>query len=118
MDIKIRDFGLGSNLITLTNQQGVSISFTNFGARIVDWQKDGKRLVLGFDSAQEYLEKCILEPVNDCMSFGEVMALINENSEILVSRKAYDIDYIYFNSETDQFESYTNGIKTLHSFPS
>ena len=57
-----------------------------------------------------------LEPVNDGMLFGEVMALINENSEILVSRKAYDIDYIYFNSETDQFESYTNGIKTLHSF--
>ena len=57
-----------------------------------------------------------LEPVNDGMLFGEVMALINENSEIIVSRKAYDIDYIYFNSETDQFESYTNGIKTLHSF--
>ena len=57
-----------------------------------------------------------LEPVNDGMLFGEVMALINENSEILVSRKAYDIDYIYFNSETDQFESYTNGMKTLHSF--
>ena len=52
------------------------------------------------------------------MSFGEVMALINENSEILVSRKAYDIDYIYFNSETDQFESYKNGVKTLHSFES
>ena len=57
-----------------------------------------------------------LEPVNDGMLFGEVMALINKDSEILVSRKAYDIDYIYFNSETDQFESYTNGIKTLHSF--
>ena len=57
-----------------------------------------------------------LEPVNDDMSFCEVMALINENSEILVSRKAYDIDYIYFNSETDQFESYKNGVKTLHSF--
>lgn len=58
------------------------------------------------------------EPANDELSFGEVMALINENSEILVSRKAYDIDYIYFNSETDQFESYTNGIKTIHSFES
>ena len=57
MKIRISDFGLGSSLITLTNQQGVSISFTNLGARIVDWQKDGKRLVLGFDSAQEYLEK-------------------------------------------------------------
>ena len=70
----------------------------------------------GSTVAQEYLEKCILEPANDGMSFGEVMALINKNSEILVSRKAYDIDYIYFNSETDQFESYTNGVKTLHSF--
>lgn len=50
------------------------------------------------------------------MSFGEIMALINENNEILVSRKAYDIDYIYFNPETDQFESYKNGVKTLHSF--
>ena len=57
-----------------------------------------------------------LEPVNDGMLFGEIMALINEDSEILVSRKAYDIDYIYFNSETDQFESYTNGVKTLHRF--
>ena len=57
-----------------------------------------------------------LEPVKDGMSFGEMMALINEDSEILVSRKAYDIDYIYFNSETDQFESYTNGVKTLHGF--
>ena len=57
-----------------------------------------------------------LEPVNDGMSFGEVMALINEEKETLFSRKAYDIDYIYFNSETDQFESYTNGVKTLHGF--
>ena len=65
---------------------------------------------------KEYLEKYISEPGVDSMSFGEVMALINENNETLVSRKAYDIDYIYFNSETDQFESYTNGIKTIHSF--
>ena len=57
-----------------------------------------------------------LEPVNNGMSFGEVMALINENSEILVSRRAYDIDYIYFNSETDQFESYKNGVKTIYLF--
>lgn len=66
--------------------------------------------------AKEYLEKYISEPVVDCMSFGEIMALINENNEILVSRKAYDIDYIYFNSKTDKFESYKNGVKTLHSF--
>lgn len=66
--------------------------------------------------AKEYLEKYISEPGVYGRSFGEIMALINENSEILVSRKAYDIDYIYFNSETDQFESYTNGVKTIHSF--
>ena len=70
----------------------------------------------GSTIAQEYLEKCILEPANDGMSFGEIMALINEDSEILVSRKAYDIDYIFFNSETNQFESYKNGVKTLHGF--
>ena len=57
MEIKIRDFGLGSDLISLTNKAGVTISFTNLGARIVDWQKDGKHLILGFDSAKEYLEK-------------------------------------------------------------
>lgn len=50
-------FGLGSMLITMTNKQGVRISFTNLGARVVDWQKNGKHFVLGFDSAQEYLEK-------------------------------------------------------------
>ena len=59
-----------------------------------------------------------LEPVNDGMLFGEIMALISENNEILVSRKAYDIDYIYFNSETSQFMAYKNGDKTLHSFES
>ena len=57
-----------------------------------------------------------LEPVNDGMLFGEVMALINEDSEILVSRKGYDIDYIYFNSETSQFVAYKNGEESLHSF--
>ena len=80
---------------------------------------DAAKYLLQHDTsiiAKEYLEKCILEPENDGMSFGEIMALINKDSEILVSRKAYDIDYIYFNSETDQFESYTNGIKTLHLF--
>lgn len=66
--------------------------------------------------AKEYLEKYISEQGVDGMSFGEVMALINENSEILVSRKAYDIDYIYFNPETSQFIEYKNGEESLHSF--
>ena len=57
-----------------------------------------------------------LEPVNDGMLFGEIMALISEDRKTLVSRKSYDIDYIYFNSETDQFMAYSNGEETLHSF--
>ena len=72
----------------------------------------------GSTVAQEYLEKCILEPANDGMSFGEVMALINKNSEILVSRKAYDVDYIFYNSETGQFMSYSNGKVKFHEFDS
>ena len=57
------------------------------------------------------------EPEDDGMLFGEIMALINEDSEILVSRKGYDIiDYIYFNSETSQFMAYKNGEESLHSF--
>ncbi len=59
-----------------------------------------------------------LEPVNDGMLFGEVMALINENNEILVSRKAYDVDYIFYNSETGQFMSYSNGKVKFHEFDS
>ena len=58
----------------------------------------------------------ISEPVDDGMLFGEIMALINEDSEILVSRKAYDIDYVCFNSETSQFMAYKNGKEYLHAF--
>ena len=56
------------------------------------------------------------EPEKDGMLFGEIMASINENNEILVSRKAYDIDYIYFNQETSQFIEYKNGEASLPSF--
>ena len=52
METTTKDFGLGSSLISLTNKNYVTIAFTNLGARIVDWQKDGKHFVLGFDSAQ------------------------------------------------------------------
>lgn len=57
MKISTKAFGLGARLITLTNAKGVSISFTNFGARVVNWVVDGKKIVWGFDSCQEYLEK-------------------------------------------------------------
>ncbi|MDG4981430.1 galactose-1-epimerase [Lactococcus lactis] len=57
MEITTKDFGMGATLISLTNKKGVQISFTNLGARVVEWQKEGKHLILGFDSAKEYLEK-------------------------------------------------------------
>ncbi|MFC4651873.1 galactose-1-epimerase [Lactococcus nasutitermitis] len=57
MKIETKEFGLGATLITLTNQQNIALSFTNLGARVVDWNVSGKHIVLGFDSAQEYLEK-------------------------------------------------------------
>ena len=83
---------------------------------LLDNSSDDKDRIIALDFMRQLIRATHSEPVNDGMLFGEIMALINENSEILVSRKAYDIDYIYFNSETDQFESYTNGVKTLHSF--
>ena len=83
---------------------------------LLDNSSDDKDRIIALDFMRQLIRATHSEPVNDGMLFGEIMALINKNSEILVSRKAYDIDYIYFNSETDQFESYTNGVKTLHGF--
>lgn len=83
---------------------------------LLDNSSNDKDRIIALDFMRQLIRETHSEPVNDGMSFGEIMALINENSEILVSRKAYDIDYIYFNSETDQFESYKNGTKTLHGF--
>jgi len=57
MKIKTEDFGAGASLIRLTNEAGESIAFSNLGARIVDWNIDGRQIVLGFDSAEEYLTK-------------------------------------------------------------
>lgn len=56
MQIIEKDFGNGYQLITLTNDAGVHLSVTDLGARIVSLGRD-KELVLGFDSATEYLEK-------------------------------------------------------------
>ena len=72
----------------------------------------------GSTIAKEYLEKYISEPGVDELSFGEVMALMTDNNEILVSRQAYSIDYICFDSETDTFMSYNNGKAEIHSFES
>jgi aldose 1-epimerase len=48
------DFGNGYSLITLRNQNGLSISVTDFGARITSVKKGDQELIIGFDSAQEY----------------------------------------------------------------
>lgn len=57
MKISTKDFGSKSTLITFENKSGIKISFTDLGARIVDLIVLGKNIVLGFESAQEYLEK-------------------------------------------------------------
>ena len=59
MTITTQAFGNGATLYTLTNNQQVSLSATDLGARIVNWiipTKEGnkKNIVLGFDNAQDY----------------------------------------------------------------
>ena len=83
---------------------------------LLDNSSDDKDRIIALDFMRQLIRATHSEPVNDGMLFGEVMALINEDSEILVSRKAYDIDYIYFNSETSQFMAYKDGRVELHSF--
>ena len=86
---------------------------------LLDNSSDKKDRKVSLDFMRRLIEGTSrLEPVNDGMLFGEVMALINENSEILVSRKSYDVDYIFYNSETGQFMSYSNGKVKFHEFDS
>lgn len=58
MKITKKDFGLGTTLFTLENDNGVRLEVTDLGARIVKWyvpQEDGeKNIVLGFDRAEDY----------------------------------------------------------------
>lgn len=57
MDITKKTFGQSAHLITLTNQQGTTLAVTDLGARIVNLTFMDRELILGFDSAEEYLEK-------------------------------------------------------------
>ncbi|MFV0560956.1 MAG: aldose epimerase family protein [Enterococcus sp.] len=61
MDIKVTSFGDNAQLYSLENDHGYKLQITNFGARIVNLfvpTSTGERnIVLGFDSAEEYLEK-------------------------------------------------------------
>ena len=85
---------------------------------LLDNSLDDKDRKVSLDFIKQLIKgTSISEPVDYGMLFGEMMALINEDSEILVSRKGYDtIDYIYFNSKTSQFMAYKNGEESLHSF--
>lgn len=59
MKITQRDFGNGSTLFSLTNDNGMTLEVSDFGARIVNLLipvgNERRNIVLGFDSAEEYL---------------------------------------------------------------
>lgn len=61
MNITEKEFGQGAILYRLENDNGYKIDVTNLGARIVAFYvptRNGvKNIVLGFDSAEEYLQK-------------------------------------------------------------
>lgn len=57
MTITEKDFGQGYHLITLSNTHGLKLAVTDLGARIVQLTANDRELILGFDSAQEYLTK-------------------------------------------------------------
>lgn len=54
-------FGEHSFLYSLTNDTGITLSITDFGARVVDLvvplENEHRNIILGFDSEQEYREK-------------------------------------------------------------
>ncbi|WP_207871862.1 aldose 1-epimerase [Enterococcus sp. DIV2402] len=60
MKIKEKDFGNDYKLITIENEAGTKLDVSDFGARIVNWNipigNETRNIVLGFDSAVEYLE--------------------------------------------------------------
>lgn len=56
MHITEKDFGKNYHLITIENEAGFHLSVTDLGARIVSLGRE-MELVLGFDSAEEYLAK-------------------------------------------------------------
>ncbi|MGM0341455.1 aldose epimerase family protein [Enterococcus sp. AZ007] len=56
MQITEQAFGQDYHLITIKNEDGFHLAVTDLGARIVRLGRD-KELILGFDSAEEYLEK-------------------------------------------------------------
>ena len=64
MEINEQNFGENYHLITITNQNGTSLSVSDLGARVVHFQtiidNEKRELILGFDEAKEYLEKTLI----------------------------------------------------------
>lgn len=56
MQIKETDFGQDYHLITIENKNGVELSVSDLGARIVSLKALNRELVWGFESAHEYLD--------------------------------------------------------------
>lgn len=55
MKINNLDFGKGYRLISITNDFGLTATFSDLGARIVSLKLNHRELIWGFDSANEYL---------------------------------------------------------------
>lgn len=85
MKIIEKEFGKDYHLITLENEDGFHLSVTDLGARIVSLGRD-KELVLGFDSAEEYLEKDAFIGA----SIGRIAGRI-ENGRFTLEGKDYQV---------------------------
>ncbi|GCF95629.1 aldose 1-epimerase [Enterococcus florum] len=61
MTITQSEFGQGYHLITLTNKNGVALTVSDLGARIVSLKvpigEEKRELILGFEHVEDYLEK-------------------------------------------------------------
>lgn len=87
MKISTQEFGLGSTLIRLENSKGQYLAVSNFGARGVDLYAGGKHILLGFDSAEEYVEKDIYPGA----TIGRVAGRIKD-AQAEISGKTYQFD--------------------------
>lgn len=88
MKLSKKEFGLGATLIEIQNSKGTYISFSNLGARIVDWivptKNEERNIVLGFESASEYLAKDAYQGA----SIGRVAGRI-KNGRFTIGGKDY-----------------------------
>lgn len=90
MNITTKDFGAGYTIITITNPNGLQLTVSDLGARITSLKvptTNGLReLVLGFDTAKEYLEKDVYIGA----SIGRVAGRI-QNGTFQIDRKIYKV---------------------------